>query len=120
MDYPPLMPVYHDMAEVRSVDGTMSTSSLIYGLWGKSDGEKMMRILECESGMKQWDKNGSVLTSPTNDVGIGQINLKTWKDESIKRGYDIGQPVDNLRFSYLIWLKSGFKAWTCARITGVV
>lgn len=112
-------PLYGDMGTSTTEDVTLSTSTLIHMLWGDSDGDRMIKILTCESGLKQWDNSGGVLMSKTSDMGISQIN-HVWWDKAKELGYDLMNPVDNLNMGYYIWKQQGFEAWTCSRITRIV
>lgn len=114
-----LVPENANIVGTTTPEETFSTSTLIYQLWGKEDGDRMIQILTCESGMKQFADSGKVIRSPTSDIGISQIN-QVWWDKAIELGYDINKTVDNLEMARYIWGIQGFKAWVCSGIVGVV
>ncbi len=109
---------------------TFSTSTLIYDLWGREKGDKMIKIFGCESGMKQWadyndewNKVGQPLMSSTTDMGIAQIHIgkhTDWLAVSKEMGLDIATTEGNLRMAKHIWDLQGYGAWSCARIVGVL
>lgn len=105
-------------AEVRQFE-PFATTSAIYTLWGKENGDKMVEIFQCESHMKQWDNQGNLLTSSTSDVGISQIN-QIWWPTANQLGYSLDNPLDNITMAYYVWIRQGFGAWTCSKIVGVV
>lgn len=107
-------PLYDDIATVTPEVDTFSTTTLIKRLWGDSGGDTMIKILTCESGLKQWDDRGETLLSPTDDLGISQIN-QVWWDKAKELGYDLNITVDNLNMAYYIWKQQGFNAWMCYR-----
>lgn len=95
-------------------DDSFSTSSLITQLWGK-DAPKMIRVLTCESSMKEWGVDGKVLISKTADKGIGQVNQIWWK-KADELGFDLDTTLGNLMMSHYVWENSGFGAWTCSHL----
>jgi len=132
MDLPPTQFVapITPVAQVQVVDPMFSTSSVIYMLWGKEQGDKMIKIFTCESGMKQWadydtewSKKGEPLMSSTTDIGIAQIHIgksTDWLERSKELGYDLTKTVDNLDMAYYIWNIQGFGAWSCSKKVGIV
>ena len=74
----------------------------------------MIDVLRCESGFKQQDDDGNVLTSSTADYGIAQINLKTWGAKAKELGLDIfNSTQDNLKMARYILDNAGIKSWVC-------
>lgn len=74
---------------------------------------EMMQVLNCESGFQEWDSNGHILTSKTNDVGIAQINVPTWGTKALELGYDLYTTEGNLRMARYIYDNAGIKSWVC-------
>lgn len=73
---------------------------------------RMVAVFHCESGLKQFDKNGNPKMSPTHDVGIGQVNQVHWK-RAKKLGLDVFNSVDdNLKMSKIVYDEQGIEAWT--------
>lgn len=69
--------------------------------------------VSCESHFRQYDRTGAVLTSSTTDVGITQINVKTWLAKSKELGYDIYSEDGNLLMARHVLTVQGIKAWVC-------
>lgn len=115
MDYIPPKAFNAPVVEERRIDYSFSTSTLINTLWGEK-APIMHKILQCESGMRQYDSKGNPLMSKTDDVGIAQIHIgkyANWAKKSIELGYDLTKTEDNIVMAYYIWNKQGFKAWSC-------
>lgn len=68
-------------------------------------------IARCESQYKQYNPNGGVLTSHTNDVGIMQISRHYWEKEALSRGINIETPEGNVKMAKIIYQKQGIGAW---------
>lgn len=75
----------------------------------------MWKIITCESGNRQFNKDGSVLKSPTSDYGVSQIN-KIHIPEAKKLGIDIMTLEGNLEFAQVLYKRSGRTPWVCARM----
>lgn len=75
---------------------------------------QMTAIVRCESSFRQFDAQGKPLISPTGDVGVAQINIKTWGAEAKALGLDIyGSAADNLAMARIVLKEQGLTAWTC-------
>jgi hypothetical protein len=75
----------------------------------------MAKVVECESHFRQFDSDGTVLLSPTLDVGIFQINLKAHLKQSQKMGLDIiNSEEDNYKYAKYLFDLYGEKPWVCA------
>lgn len=80
------------------------------------DVPKMMKIINCESGFKQFKDNGDTLISDTSDAGLMQINHTNW-EWAKKLGFDIfNSPEDNVKMGRVIYESQGLDAWTCSKI----
>ena len=92
--------------EVRSeVVATFGTSS------------PMVAVVGCESHFRQLRANGKPLISPTDDVGVMQINIPTWGKEAKKLGLDIYySEADNIKMGAVVYKQQGIKAWTCSKL----
>src|SRR3990167_522481 len=53
------------------------------------DYENALKVFTCESGVSQYWKNGEVIISKTNDIGIAQINLTTHQKRAESLGLDL-------------------------------
>lgn len=81
---------------------------------------RMVSVLTCESGLRQFDSKGNVLVSPTHDYGIAQIS-HVWLKEAKEKGFDIINSMkDNLSFAEIIYSRQGIKGWTCSRMVADV
>lgn len=114
-----LVPLNASLRAGYGEDGAFSTSTLINALWGDSDGDRMERIFQCESHMRQWEADGTVKLSETADLGIAQIN-EVWWGSARSMGYDLDKTYDNILMAKHVWDIQGFKAWTCAKKVGVI
>ena len=91
----------------------VSTSTKLLNAFPK----RMLDVFRCESGLKQFESDGTVVLSPTLDVGIAQINLKTWLKKSQLMGLDIiNSQEDNLKMAKWIYDNVGEQAWVCSRL----
>lgn len=78
--------------------------------------ERMLVIANCESGKRQFDSNGNVIKSHTNDYGYFQINDASWKGTAEKLGLDYKNSVeDNIKMAKHIYEVQGINAWVCNR-----
>ena len=76
------------------------------------DAEIMLAIAKCESGLRQFDKDGKVITSHTNDSGLFQINNATWDKKAKELGLDYKNNIDhNIEMAKYILDKQGKNAW---------
>ena len=76
--------------------------------------DTMVSVANCESGLKQFDSRGQVITSHTKDFGILQINEKFWDLKAKELGLDYkGSLEDNLKMARHIYDVQGKKAWVC-------
>ncbi len=81
------------------------------------DVPKMAKIAYCESGYKQFDSEGNVLKSKTNDYGLFQINSDTWDKKAKEIGLDYkNSSTDNIKMARYIYERQGIGAWTCAKL----
>jgi hypothetical protein len=77
---------------------------------------EMVRVIECESNFRQYDKNGNPLIGFTGDIGIMQIAPQYWLEESKKLGHDIYTAEGNIAMGKVILERQGIDAWVCHRI----
>ena len=68
-------------------------------------------IAQKESGVRQFDKNGEPLESPTHDWGVFQIN-EGWLPTATKMGLDVKyNEEDNITFALWLADKYGLSQW---------
>lgn len=67
----------------------------------------------CESGLRQFDRNGKVLRGKINnhDIGLFQISETYWLDTASKLGYNIYTLSDNIKMAKYIYENQGIEAW---------
>ena len=83
----------------------------------KDFSKRMVDIVKCESNFRQFDSDGTVLLSPTLDVGLFQINLKAHLKQSQKMGLDIINSMeDNYKFAKWLYDAQGESPWVCSRL----
>jgi hypothetical protein len=70
-------------------------------------------IGDCESHFRQYEKNGTLLKSPTGDVGVAQINEKVWGKKAKELGLDIYTTLGNLFMARHVAEVQGLDAWVC-------
>lgn len=73
----------------------------------------MVRIIECESNFRQYDKHGNPLIGFTGDIGIMQIAPQYWLEEAERLGHDIYTAEGNIEMAKVILEKQGINAWAC-------
>lgn len=73
-------------------------------------GEEFLAIAKCESGIRQFNNDGSVLISKTSDVGIMQINQVHW-ERAEELGIDIYTVDGNIEYAKLLKEQNGTDDW---------
>lgn len=76
----------------------------------------MNKIAFCESELRQYSDDGSVLRGWQNpkDVGIFQINEKYHLETSIRLGFDIYTKEGNIAYAKHLYNKNGTKDWSAS------
>ncbi len=75
----------------------------------------ILTIAKCESNLRQFSDDGTVLTSSTKDFGTMQINER-WLPVAESFGMDIKNNVDdNILFSKYLINKQGLGAYSASR-----
>ena len=74
---------------------------------------EMVKVAKCESGLKQFNLNGSVIRGVENprDVGLFQINEHYWLAEAQKLGINIYSLEGNIEMAKVILEQQGISAW---------
>jgi len=74
-------------------------------------------IAYCESGLKQFDKDGKIIRGKVNpdDVGIFQINEKYHLERSRELGMDIYTQSGNIEYAMWMMKKEGVKHWNYSK-----
>jgi hypothetical protein len=106
-----------ESAEAPTGEIPQPTATQLVSFYFGKDAERMEQIFKCESGMKQFKEDGTVVMSPTRDFGIAQINEKAHDATAKRLGLDYkGSMIDNLKLAKYISEKQGINAWVCNRI----
>lgn len=73
----------------------------------------LIAIANCESGDRQFNKDGSVIQGRVNplDTGKFQINLKYWGAKAEELGYDLSTEDGNTRMALYIYKHYGTDPW---------
>ena len=79
-----------------------------------ADVPSMVAVARCESHFRQFGSNGKPLISPTNDVGVMQLNIPTWGPLAKLLRLDIyNSASDNIAMARIVYRQQGVRAWTC-------
>ena len=78
--------------------------------------EVMERVAQCESGGRQYDKNGRVIinknTNGSVDYGMYQLNDRVWGAKATELGFDIMTEKGNRDMAYWLFRNKGTAIWT--------
>ena len=77
-----------------------------------SDVPIMKKIAICESGMKQFDEKGKVITGKAKEKGLFQIH-PVWFPTMEKLGIDVDTIQGNIKAARHVLNVQGLSAWTC-------
>jgi hypothetical protein len=78
-------------------------------------GDIYIEIAKCESGLNQFNPDGTPLISPTRDVGVMQINLAAHGATAEKLGIDIYTLKGNVEYAKILKAQSGTQPWYMSR-----
>lgn len=67
------------------------------------DVDRMLRIMDCESGGNPWAKNPR-----SSATGLFQVMASIWHD-----GRDLYDPYVNIDVAHYVWTEQGYRAWVC-------
>lgn len=74
----------------------------------------MLKIAVCESHLRQYDANGAIVTSVTDDIGIFQIN-PVWFPALEKTGIDPTNSEGNVKAARYVFDIQGIRAWNSSK-----
>lgn len=82
-----------------------------------SDVPVLYKIAKCESSLRQYKSDGSVLTGVVNphDIGLWQINTDAWSGKAKSLGYDVYTTMGNLAMARYIYRVQGTAPWIFSR-----
>lgn len=75
------------------------------------DAPGMVEIARCESTLRQLKADGTLLVSPTNDVGVMQINRAAHAATAARLGIDLNTTEGNLEYARLLYGWNGYGDW---------
>lgn len=78
-------------------------------------GQMYVEIADCESNLRQFNEDGTVLISRTNDVGIMQINLAAHRETAERLGIDIYTLEGNVAYASILVANRGAQDWYMSR-----
>jgi len=73
-------------------------------------GPEFIAIAKCESGIRQFNEDGSVLISATSDIGLFQVNQVHW-DTAKEMGIDINTVDGNIAYAKFLKEQNGTRDW---------
>ena len=81
------------------------------------DVKKMKDIALCESNMRQYTKEGTLLRGYVHayDVGVFQINEKVHGEEAKRLGIDLYTTDGNLEFAAILMKREGTRPWNASK-----
>lgn len=79
--------------------------------------EPFVSIASCESGLRQFKPDGTVLHGLVHpaDTGIMMVNMVYWADEAKKRKLDVDTLEGNIAMAKVIYDSQGLGAWNPSR-----
>ena len=76
--------------------------------------KEMIRIFKCESSLRQWNSDGSVVTGKLGEKGLAQIYVKVHKTWLKEKGIDVDTLEGNLEAARFLYdTKRGKNHWSC-------
>lgn len=75
------------------------------------DAPGMVTVATCESTLRQFKADGTLLVSSTNDVGVMQINRAAHAATAARLGIDIDTTEGNLEYARLLYGWNGYGDW---------
>jgi hypothetical protein len=70
----------------------------------------LKKIIQCESGWRQYTKDGRVIVSSGN-IGLAQINKLAHESTYTAMNLNVEDPYDNIKFAIFLYKKYGTKPW---------
>ena len=100
----------------RPVNAVIEMIRETSGKYGVDD-NLVIEIARCESGLRQYSEDGSIVRGKVNskDVGVFQINEDYHLRQSQDTGYDIYTTRGNIEYAISLFKKSGSKPWGASR-----
>ncbi len=98
-----------DTPETKTVETLIREIGHDYGV----DASLALKIARCESGLKQYNKEGKVLRGRVNpdDVGVFQINERYHLPASEKLGLNIYTVDGNIKYAMSLMDHDGIRHW---------
>lgn len=104
-------------AQERSLTGTGTQDIEAYLQKEFFDTPVLIEVARCESEMRQFNKDGSVLRgrAVSDDIGVMQINEFFHGDTAKKMGMDIYTTEGNVAYAKYLYSKYGLKPWSASK-----
>lgn len=85
----------------------------IMRVFGQEDGPLMMEVARCESGVKQFNKDGTLLRGVVDprDVGIFQVNSWYHEEQATQLGLDLKTLEGNVAYAKILFDKRRLRDW---------
>lgn len=85
--------------------------------WQFAGNPVMIAIAKCESGMRQWETNGSPLRGRQHrpDTGVFQINKAAHAGRARKLGLDLDTFEGNVAYASMLYETEGTTPWVSSR-----
>lgn len=77
--------------------------------------KELLAVAWCESGLRHYLPDGSVIVSKTHDVGVFQINLAAHGEELKQLNLDPYDFEDNVHYAVILYLRNGLRDWSMSR-----
>lgn len=104
---PPVPPPLTDAEVLASTSAALGLSS--------AKTKKVIDIVHCESGGRQFNPDGSVNIGPTGDVGLFQINKVHWQDAASRHLDIFTSATDNAIYGISMYKKEGTAPWLASK-----
>lgn len=91
------------------ITGVEQWREMVDYYWDGTDVNRMLKIMDCESGGDPWAWNKS-----TDVRGLFQVRYPLWSKLWPGNYFD---PWTNAAIAYQVWLEQGYRAWQCSSMT---
>ena len=113
-----------------TLDPNLGIKPFVQEFFTQNDAAEMLSIINCESGFKQFDKDGEVLKNKegSSAVGIAQIIASKHPDQKVLnrynkrnntdltvRDFDITTLMGNVGYALVLYKVRGTQDWECAK-----
>ena len=114
-----LLPSSPAEAQIAPQTKVSSLSEVIHQEADKNaiNADLALEIANCESGVRQFNSDGSVLQGKLHppDTGVFQINKKVHLETAQKLGYDLDTSLGNIGYAMYLLKNEGTKPWSASQ-----